>query len=263
LSKCEYFKNEALFGAGPLWFIEILLIFSVLYVLWRLLARPRPDKPAADTRFPGNGSIALLALLLGVAAFLIRIGLPLGWNFVPLNLQFPFFVQYIALFIVGLIAYRRNWLGGLPPIVPSGGLPDKQGRLWLGIAVLLIFLFWPLLLGGGAIGNGLDSFRGGWHWQALAYALWESFLCFSMCIGLIYVFRRYANRQGRLAGFLSRNAYTAYLIHEVVIIAVAYAVRGVVLYPLLKWGLVSLVAVPLCFVLSSLIRKLPYTDRVL
>jgi len=49
----------------------------------------------------------------------------------------------------------------------------------------------------------------------------------------------------------------------VVIIALAYAVRGVALYPLLKWGLMSLVAVLLCFGLSSLIRKLPYADRVL
>jgi surface polysaccharide O-acyltransferase-like enzyme len=122
---------------------------------------------------------------------------------------------------------------------------------------------WLLMLGGGAPEQGLDSFRGGWHWQALAYALWESFLCFGMCIGLIYLFRRHANRQGRLANFLSRNAYAAYLIHEVVIIAIAYAVQGVTLYPLLKWGLVSLVAVPLCFVLSSLLRKPPYADRVL
>jgi len=64
------------------------------------------------------------------------------------------------------------------------------------------------------------------YWLSMAYALWEPFLCMSMCIGLIYVFRRYANRQGRLASFLSRNAYTAYLIHEVVIIAIAYAVAG-------------------------------------
>jgi glucan biosynthesis protein C len=250
----SYFRNEAVFGAGPLWFIETLLIFSALYALWRLLARLRPTKPVVDTRFPGNGSIALFALLLGVAAFLVRVWLPAGWNFVPLNLQFPFFVQYIALFVVGLIAYRRNWLLGLP---------DRQGRLWLAISICLVFLVWLLMLGGGALEQGLDSFRGGWHWQALGYALWESFLCVGMCIGLIYLFRRYANRQGSLAKFLSRNAYAAYLIHEVVIIVIAYVVRGVALYPLLKWGLVSLVAVPLCFVLGSLIRKLPYADRVL
>jgi glucan biosynthesis protein C len=84
-----------------------------------------------------------------------------------------------------------------------------------------------------------------------------------MCIGLIYAFRRYGKRQGRLASVLSRNAYTAYLIHGPVITIIAYALRGVALYPLLKWGLVALVAVPLCFGLSSLIRNLPYADRVL
>jgi glucan biosynthesis protein C len=250
----NYLKNEAVVGAGPLWFIETLLIFSFLYVLWQLLARPRPAEPALESRFPSSGSIALFALLLGVAGFLVRLWLPMGWNFVPLNLQFPFFVQYVALFVVGLIAYRRNWLLGLP---------DSTGRLWLGVAVLVIFLFWPLVLGGGALDQGLDPFCGGWHWQALAYALWESFLCLGMCIGLIYAFRRYANRQGRLASFLSRNAYTAYLIHEVVIIAIAYAARDVPLYPLLKFALAVLVAVPLTFGLSSLIRKIPYTDRVL
>jgi len=250
----NYLKNEAVFGAGPLWFIETLLIFSVAYVLWRLLGRPRPAKPAVEIRFPGSVSIALFALLLGLTGFVVRLWLPAGWNFVPLNLQFPFFAQYIALFVIGLIAYRRNWLLSLP---------DRVGRLWLGIAGLMILLFWPLVLGGGALDKGLDPFRGGWHWQALAYALWESFLCLGVCIGLIYVFHRYLDHQGGLAHFLSRNAYTAYLIHEVVIIVLAYAVRDVALYPLLKWGLVSLVAVSLCFGLSSLIRKLPYADRVL
>jgi glucan biosynthesis protein C len=85
----------------------------------------------------------------------------------------------------------------------------------------------------------------------------------SMCIGLIYLFRRYGDRQGRLTSFLSRNAYTAYLVHEVVIIAIGYALRGVMLYPLLKWAGVSLVALPLCFGFSALIRRLPYADRVL
>jgi len=250
----QYFRHNALLGAGPLWFIETLLIFSVLYVLWRLLARPRPARPAVETRFPGNGPIVLFALLLGVAGFLVRLWRPVEWSFEPLNLQFPFFAQYIALFIVGLIAYRRNWLLGLP---------ETMGRLWLGIGVLVILLFWPLILGGGAVTAGLDAFTGGWHWQALAYALWESLLCFSMCIGLIHVFRRYANRQGRLASVLSRNAYTAYLIHGPVITALALAARDVALYPLVKFALVSLVAIPLCFGLSSLIRKLPYADRVL
>ena len=71
------------------------------------------------------------------------------------------------------------------------------------------------------------------------------------------------NQQGKIAHELSRSAYAAYLIHEIVIVALAYTVRRVEIYPLLKWALASAVALPLCFGLSSLIRKLPYADRVL
>ena len=251
----QYFRDQPIVGSGPLWFIEVLLLFSALYALWRLLARPHAPAPLdLEFRFPSSGRIALTALLMGIGSFAVRVALPMGWNLGLLNLQFPFFVQYIVLFVVGLVAYRRNWLLGLP---------DRAGRLWLGIAAGLILLFWPLVVGGGAIDQGFDAFGGGWHWQALAYALWESYLCLAMCIGLTYLYRRYGDRQGRVARFLSRNAYTAYLIHEVLIISLAYSVRSVMLYPLLKWVLVSLVALPLCFGIGGLIRKLPYADRVL
>ncbi len=250
----QYFKDEAVFGAGPLWFIEVLLIFSAVYIVWRRFIQPRQAKPPVQTSFPGHSSIAIFALLLGIATFLVRLVFPMGYNFEPLNLQFCFFAQYIALFVIGLVAYRRTWFQQLP---------DRMGRLWLWIAGIIILLFWPLMLGGGALDNGIDAYAGGWHWQAFALALWESFLCVGMCIGLVYWFRRHANRQGRLASFLSCNAYAAYLIHEVVITSFAYLVRDVDVYPLLKWVLVSLAVVPLCFVLSDLIRRLPYANRVL
>ncbi len=245
-----HFRDGSFIGSGPLWFVETLLIFSLVYTLWRSYNRERQNQTVGESPFPSSSSIAILALLLGVAGFLIRLWLPIGYNFKPLNLQFPFFAQYIALFILGLFAYRRNWLTRLP---------EKQGRTWLVIAIVLILFFPVLAIAGGSP----EPFAGGWHWQALAYALWESFLCLGMCTGLIYIFRRYANRQGGLARYLSPNAYTAYLIHGPVITVLALAARDVALYPLLKWGIVSLVAVPLCFLLSSLIRKIPYTDRVL
>jgi glucan biosynthesis protein C len=251
----EYFGKygQPLLGAGPLWFVEILLLFSLVYALVRLFVRSRPAASPPETSFPSNAAIALFAVGLGVAGFLVRlVFIRDEYFFKPLNLQFPFFAQYIALFVVGLIAYRRNWLLGLP---------DKTGRLWLGIAVLFVLL-WPATDLPAVMGGGVT--RGGWHWQSLAAALWESFLCVSMCIGVIYLFRRYLNSQGRLAAFLVPNAYTAYIIHALVITSLAFGVRDLLpLYPLLKWAVVALVAVPLCFVLSNLIRKLPYTERVL
>ncbi len=250
----RYFGDYGIIGGGPLWFIETLLIFSAGYVLWRLLTRARPTRPTVKAApFPGSGIIALSALLLGAATFLVRLWFPQDTSFRPLNLQFANFAQYIALFVLGLIAYRRNWLMSLPEVT---------GRRWLALGVFLILLFPPLAFATGAATDNLP-FKGGWHWQALTSALWESFLCLSLCIGLVYAFRRYANRQGRPARFLTANAYVAYLIHEPIITSVALAAQAVTLYPLLKFGLAALVTIPLCFALSSLIRKLPYTDRVL
>jgi glucan biosynthesis protein C len=249
----QYFAHNALIGPGPLWFIEALLLFSCVYVLWRLVGLGRPTQASVETKFPTNGAIALFALLLGLASFIVRLWLPIMWNWELLNLQLPFFAQYIALFLVGLVAYRRNWLLRLP---------EATGRLWLGVGVFAMFVFWPMAILGGMDKN-IQLFFGGWNWQAMAYALWESFVCVGMCIGQVYIFRLLANRQGTLARFLSPNAYAAYLIHGPVIVIVAYTARDIAIYPLLKWALVALIAVPLCFLISSLIRKLPHTQRIL
>jgi glucan biosynthesis protein C len=248
-----YFQVYGLIGGGPLWFIEALLLFSLAYVLWRLLTLSRLEHPLTDNRFPANRVIALFALLLGVASFLVRLVFPVNGTFAPLNLQFANFSQYTALFVLGVVAYRRKWLTTIP---------DSAGRLWLGIAVLLILLYGPLAVLGGATEN-VDPFFGGWHWQSLAFAMWDSFVCISMCIGLISLFRRRLNHQGAIAHELSRSAYATYLIHEPVITFLAFFTAGVTVYPLLKFLLATVVFTPVCFGLGSLVRRLPSLDRVL
>lgn len=249
----QYFQDEGVIGSGPLWFVATLLIFSLGYAGWRLWQpQTRPMAPVA-LPFPNNRTIVLFALLLGLVSFLVRLWLPIGWTFEPLNLKLAFFVQYIALFVIGLLAYRNDWFRTLAA---------RTGQRWLWVAILMLFIFWPLFIIGGTE-QGVDPYLGGWHWQALGYAFWEAWLCVSMCIGLIYAFRRYGDQQGAWAAFLSRNAYTAYIIHGPVITLLALSLRAIMLYPLLKFALVALVAVPLCFALSALIRKLPYADRVL
>lgn len=249
-----YFGENAFVGSGPTWFIETLLIFSLIYVAWRVATRNRPVQPVKECPFPSNRSIVLFALLMSVLAFLVRIVFVVDeYNFAPLNLQLAFFAQYIALFIVGLIAYRRNWLVNLP---------DATGRLWVRAAVFFALAWWPIMLITDAPSN-IMPFKGGLHWQSFAAATWESFICVSISISLVYLFRRYLNHQGSAAMFFSRNAYTAYLIHPFILVPAALAVQSVMLYPLLKWVLVGIVVVPLCFGLGQLIRKLPYTERVL
>ncbi len=250
----QYFAGGTIIGQGPLWFVEVLLIFTLAYAGWRLLVPRAPLASVTATPFPRDRAVVLFAVGLGVAAAVLRIPFAMdAYWFAPLDLQFGFFASYVALFVIGLLAYRHDWLRGLP---------DKTGRRWLRVAVLMILLWAPTVVALGAVDNDLPL-KGGLHWQSPVYAMWEAFACVSLCIAVVYLFRRHLDRKGRLAAFLAPNAYTAYLIHAPIIATLAWELRGITWYPLLKWALVVLIAVPLCFGVSALIRKIPYTDRVL
>jgi glucans biosynthesis protein C len=244
----DYFKYFGYIGGGPLWFIEVLLIFTCFYALYRLF-KPRLIEQSPDAQFPGTGAIVLFAFLLGIASFIVRIWFPRDTAITELNLQLANFPQYIALFILGLMAYPRNWFSILP---------DKTARRWIFVALALSVL--PLVVGfdnNPRAGFGVEMIF------ELISAWWEAFMCVAMSIAVVYLFRLYANKQGKLMGWLSRNAYAAYLIHEPIITTIAIAIASLALYPLLKYALMGLVTVPLTFLVSTLIRKIPFTDRVL
>ena len=104
---------------------------------------------------------------------------------------------------------------------------------------------------------------GGFNVFAFGYALWESFVVVGVSIGLLVLFRERWNHQGRLAKELAADVYTVYLIHPVVLVGFAYAFSVVALYPLLKWAIAVVVTIPLCFLISSGIRRIPLVNRVL
>jgi len=251
----QYFGNYRGLGTGPLWFIEVLLIFNFFYVVWRLLSKPSDTPSQRDSKPPSSLAIAAFAFLLGVVTFVVRIWFPVGWMFEPLALQFPYFPQYIALFVVGIIAYRRNWFLGIP---------TSTGKVWLGIALILIVVVLPtIFVFGGALEGKTGPFLGGVQWQSFALSVWEAFVCMGMVVGLLVLFREKFNHQGRLAKDMAASAYTVFIIHAPVIIFLALALRGVILHPLLKYVLVAPVALALCFILAHYIRKLPLARDIL
>jgi len=244
-----YISNYKGLGSGPLWFLEALLIFAGAYILWRLLVK---DK-YGERIIPGNTTIAIFAIILGIITFIVRIWLPIGWNFELLNLQIPFFPQYIAMFIIGLIAYRGNWFLQIS---------QKKGEFW-SKTTLVSIMFLPILFVSGAPEGDPSAFLGGLHWQAFAYALWEQILCAAIIITLLVFFRENYNNQGRLLKAMSASAYTVYIFHAPVIVLLALSFRGVIMDPLLKFVLVAPLAVGLCFLFSDYIRKLPIARSIL
>ena len=240
-------------GTGPLWFAEALLLFAVFYSLWRKLAKTQTIQGSG--KLPGILAIVLLLFGLIVVTFIVRIWLPIGWTFKPLNFQFPFFSQYICMYIIGIIAYRNNWLEQIP---------DSVGKLWLTIACIFIFILFPVLfVSGGASSGNISHFIGGLHWQSFALTVWEQFTGIAMIITLLFLSRNYYNQQTGMRKAISASAYTAYIIHAPVIIFVAVMLRSINLYPLLKFALAVLISIPLCFTLANFIRQLPLARRIL
>lgn len=242
-------------GTGPLWFVEALLIFAICYAVWRAFVKTTSPIVRDETDLPGNLRIAVFILAVTGITFAVRIWLPVGWGFRPLNFQFPFFPQYICMFIIGIIAYRRNWLTRIP---------NAAGRLWLCLAVVMIVIVFPaLFVLGGAIKGNTAPFLGGLHWQCFSYALWEQFTGIALMIALLALFHKRLNRQGKFPKTMAGSAYTAYIIHAPVVILVAIAIRNFSLYPLLKFALAVMISMPLCFGLGNIIRELPLARRIL
>lgn len=236
-------------GFGPLWFIEALFFFTLVYVGWRLILK----SPSKTRSIPGNLVIALLAIALGAVSFLVRIWLPIGYVLNPFGFQLPFFPQYIAFFIVGVIAFRSNWLLTMPA---------KTGTLWLRLALILIVVFLALLSFAAVTGT-VGLFFGGFNWQTAFYAFWEQAFAVSISIGLIVWFREKLNFQNRFAKMLSDNSYAAYVLQAPIIVGLGLGLASIKMPLALKFLAVAPIGVSLCFAIAYLVRKIPKAKSVL
>jgi surface polysaccharide O-acyltransferase-like enzyme len=156
---------------------------------------------------------------------------------------------------VGIVAYRNNLFARIS---------YRAGKRWLISGIALGFLAWlPLAI--VAIESGSTAaLLGGLTWQSAGYSVWESFVAVAMSIGLIAVFREKFNHQSKLVKTLSDNSYAVYMFHPLIIIAVTLSLKPVALYPIIKWLLLCVICVPLCFAVTHFVfRKIPLLKNVL
>jgi len=117
---------------GPIWFVELLLYFSILYAAWRWLTRSRPLAASGTGTVPGYRAIFGFILGLGLLSFVVRIWWPQYYQPSPFNLPAGYLLQYVCFYVLGIVAYRRNWLFKLTP---------RMGRDWSLIALLATLPF--------------------------------------------------------------------------------------------------------------------------
>lgn len=236
---------------GHLWFLQHLLVYSLLYLACRWLAL-RFRRPRDGRRVPGH--VALVAFTLAVTAgtFAVRLRYPLDtWValFGFLQAEPARMAQYVAFFSAGIAAARAGWFQRLPA---STAYP------WLALGLGLALL--PFLAGGtGAL--GLEA--GGATWGSLAGAAWENFLCMGLCVGLVVLFReRYAGGHALLRS-LAASAYGVYILHVPIVVALQFALAPVGASPLLAFALVATIGAVFSFAAAEMLRRLPGFRSVL
>jgi glucan biosynthesis protein C len=136
------------------WFIEALLLFTLLYVAWRVLSRPRSHVAERSSKLPSDRMIYGFIFALGLVSLVVRIWWPLGWWLQPFNLEVAHLPQYLRFYVLGCIAYRRNWFAQLSP---------QMGRKWWSTTIVAILSAIPFMTLGGGAGTQLGYYSGGFH----------------------------------------------------------------------------------------------------
>jgi glucan biosynthesis protein C len=248
--------NAITYEAGHLWFLQILLLFAVIYVIFRALAASAPNESLQlyRDRFPPDAILFLCIAVVAVLTFAVRLVFPVDEWF--LRIQPGHFVHYAFCFYVGVLAYRGDWFRRLS---------KAQARRWGIMALVAIPFFFPMGILAGVLESveNLAKLRGGLHWQALVAAAWDTFLMVGITVFLLYFFRERLNQAGPMAKSMAGNVYTVYIIHQPILIALNILMLPVGIPTILKFFIVSLITIPLCFLLSGLIRRIPYARRVL
>ncbi len=227
-----------------LWFLGHLLVYALGYALWRWLARYVKLPNAADIPVPTQRGLLAFTLLLAVVSAVVRIWYPIDrWvTVLVVPAEIAHLPQYISLFVLGIVAYRADWLRRFP---------TSTGMTWLGIGLTAAAARFTLDLGG-------------WRWlpplpgaiEGLMMTTLEAFICVGLSVGLLALFReRFNGQPGRLLSAMGAAAYAAYVFHFLVVVFLQFGLVGVPLPPFAKFALVSVVGIALSFGIGHLQRK--------
>lgn len=238
------------FVIGPLWFAWALLLFSLVFAVWRLVrAEPSSD---AERALPPSSAWLVAALAVGAAALALRQVVPVGQN--VLGLQLGYFASYVFLFALGCSAWRYRWLERID---------RRQAVRWGWIALATgPWLFGVAAWSGALQGQPVD-FNGGLGLPAVVYAFWEPFVAWGMIALLLWIFRERFNAPSRAWQGWGAQAYGAFILHAPVLVGMSVLLADWPLAPLLKFALVGIGSTVLSFLGTAALIRIPGVQRVI
>jgi hypothetical protein len=250
----EYVIADQQLDTGPLWFVGVLLVFSVAYAAWEGIRRGLGSVGGSSRHPIVVGHLLLAAAAVAPASFAVRLVYPYGGEsgFTDLNLwEWP---ACIAAFMLGVRGSHEGWLTAVPePLARQ----CRNGTL-LGIAGMAALLTVVGIL------DAIDEAMGGWNTLALGFAVIESVLTIFGSVWLLDLAQRRLCRRYRYGAVLSRSAYGAFILQAVFLLGFAVALRPVALPAEVKAVAVAVASVACSFAAAWLmISRVPGVSRAI
>jgi hypothetical protein len=237
------------FNIGPLWFAYALLIFSLAYVLLKLLfAKVKWELSTASLC---HINILLLCLTWGAGAFLLRLWVPTGQEFGML--QVGYFSSYILLFALGCASAKMQLLERIE---------GQLAKLWGWISLLTIPSLFIYAALSGAFDGAPFELHGGWTLPVVVYAFWEPFVACGILLMLLWR-SRIAKQSWSFLTRLAPLCYGAFIIHAPIVVSLGLLLSSWQVSGLLKFVCAGAIAALLSFILASLLIRLPGARRIL
>ncbi|MEO8732364.1 MAG: acyltransferase, partial [Rhodoferax sp.] len=95
------------------------------------------------------------------------------------------------------------------------------------------------------------------------YAFWEPLVAWGVILKLLYGYQRRFTVLNGVWKSLARRAYTIFIIHPPVLVAVALAWRDIPAYALVKFAVTGSLSCALCFFIAGWLLQVPALRRIL
>ncbi len=236
--------TDPILDNGPLWFVGVLLVYSLALAGWRRL-RPLP---AAGDRPLRLRDLALLVLAVGLLTFLVRTVFPADSN-QPLNSHLWAWPEYLAMFGLGVIAARRGWLRPVP---------RDLSRLTGIVTLLGIALMAAVVLSTEPLGLTEEDWFGGWGVPAFVGGLLEGVIAVAAPVWVLSFAQRHLNGSGPVRRVMARSSYAAFMLQGPVVVGFELALRPAPLPGDAKAIIVALLGIAASFALAwPLVTRTP------
>lgn len=217
------------------WFLVVLFLFLAAYMLINKLILEKIKIKLISIKL-NPATLIVTALIMAVISFIVRKYYPVNeWKTILgiIGIEPAHIPQYIIMFILGIVAYKNQWLNNLN---------KKIGISSICIGIVFIVLF--------CIKNYLgetfdDLIINDW-------AFFESFICVFLSMGILYIFKQFFNKETNLSKMLYSSYFGAYLIHNDFVVLFQVLISEVNINVYCKYTLVSICSIILSFLVSYL-----------